>query len=492
MKRHSLLSLLLPWVLATGLYACASDKTSDPITSSQTHWLSKCDDSSDCDGDFQCVCGLCTASCKEEASCSELGTNSTCAPTDGASACGNAAPDNICVQHCKAGKCAAGLECVNDACLPMASTGDAGGPAPEPTTPSNTPPGVNCDAYPTCDVNTQCATGECYSFAECSSAICIDGNEACTLSCPNPDTCMTLDSYPAQLACEDKVPAIPNSKPDAPVGLVCSDYYACSLDLPCESGTCFSFDECGGAICVEQDTACSLTCPDPDNCALAKSIPPQITCEGRVAPKPGNPKQPEPTEPTDPNSSTDGGMPGPKGVDCSEHVACGVNSPACPEGQDCMSLGCNVAICIETDIACEESCPDPKQCALLESFPEQISCDGRVPAHGEANPGPDGGSVVTCGDSVCTTGGRCCDHCTGECSSLELVCPDDVDPNHSCDLDAGAGEVCGNTVCGANERCCNPCTNSCASIFTDIACPTDTGTPMCDENTAFACGDQTC
>lgn len=489
-----------PWrrwvfLVSLGLSAlgCSAESKSDPVTSSQTHWLKHCEKASDCSGDFSCSCGVCTSSCDDNASCSDLGSRAVCAPTDGVAACGNSAPSNICVQSCgEDDECGAKTMCVDGACVPLAEGEDAGGSEPPPP-----PPGVQCSDYVGCDVETRCADGlSCYSFAGCGGGICIDGEEACTLSCPEDADCVSLDSYPAQLSCEGIVPAIPGDPmtgEPAPEGLNCDEYCACNADTPCAEGDCIAFDECGGGICVPTDEACAATCPDQDDCAVAESYPLQIFCEGRVAPHAGAMLICDPD--VDPPTMSEDAGAGPAGVDCSAHPTCAADRP-CDTG-DCITIrGCAEPLCISTDLACEQTCGSD-DCMVLESYPLQLGCEGYVEGHGESQPpsAVDAGSdePVTCGDNVCAAGERCCNHCTGACTSLEFLCPDDADPNHSCD-DGGTPRVeCGDTTCAANERCCDSCAGTCAPLTAEIACPNDNDpAPMCDTADTFACGTEGC
>jgi hypothetical protein len=245
-------------LLALGLWAsaCSRDSTSEPVTSSQTHWLMHCDSSTDCGNGLTCECGVCTKSCDANPGCEGLGENAVCAATDDVTACGVKAPSNICVQGCgKNSECGSNATCDDGACVPLPdNTADAATSATPPT--PDAPPGVRCDDYATCDIDTMCTSGACYALPECSSGICIDSAEVCALSCPEDSECLTLDSYPGQVACEGRVPAIPGAT-DEPTGLDCSDYVACDIDTPCNDGDCFAFEECGGGICVDQDVACA-------------------------------------------------------------------------------------------------------------------------------------------------------------------------------------------------------------------------------------------
>jgi hypothetical protein len=189
---------------------------------------------------------------------------------------------------------------------------------------------------------------------------------------------------------------------------------------------------------------------------------------------------------------------GPSGVDCSMHVTCSVEQNSCAAGETCIAIrGCESPVCISTDQACAQTCPTVDDCALLESFPLQIACDGYATGYGpslirgDSDSGAPTGEV--CGDSVCPLGERCCDHCSGSCTSLENICPHDLDTDYECADGGPATEQCGNTMCAIGERCCDSCSNSCVTATAEIACPNDNDpNPVCDGQQTFACGETSC
>jgi hypothetical protein len=141
-------------------------------------------------------------------------------------------------------------------------------------------------------------------FSECGSAICIDFDVACDLSCPEPDTCVSLDSNPPQLDCAGRIapqgqpmPAPPNASdagmPSPPAtqdaggtpGIDCSAHPVCGIDgnyacaEPLE--TCLAAG-CATPVCIRESQACSESCPNPAECTILENVPGGLTCPGRV------------------------------------------------------------------------------------------------------------------------------------------------------------------------------------------------------------------
>jgi len=87
----------------------------------QTNWLRSCQVSADCDG-LQCVCGVCTLSCEDASTCSDLkGGACVSADAPGATAvCGGSPPvvPGLCLRECPAEGCGDGMSCVAGVCTP--------------------------------------------------------------------------------------------------------------------------------------------------------------------------------------------------------------------------------------------------------------------------------------------------------------------------------------------------------------------------------------
>jgi hypothetical protein len=65
----------------------------------ETHWLRQCSETSECGGALECLCGVCTATCSDDARCGEITVDARCvasASTAYASDCNAAAPARIC------------------------------------------------------------------------------------------------------------------------------------------------------------------------------------------------------------------------------------------------------------------------------------------------------------------------------------------------------------------------------------------------------------
>jgi hypothetical protein len=464
----NILSPSLRWAMALTLAftaACSTDTSNDDVASSQTHWLSACDSDADC-GDLSCSCGVCTRSCSDDSGCE---SGSSCIATSGIAACEAAAPAEVCLAECENDSdCGADGECADGVCAGAADsdTGDS-------SSGSDVPPGVMCGDYEACSLDTPCASGSCISLVGCDSAICISGEEACELSCPADSDCAILESYPEQIACEGRVPAIPGdtttsdvvteeptasdtsdeptsdgvteepttsdtsvgtsdeptsdvgpSEPTSmgtsddpvtgPEGVDCDEYPACSAeDSSACSGEawCIAAPGCPTAICISTAEWCESSCPEPDTCAIGESLPGSPSCDDVV---PG----------TSSPLGADAGA-APPGVDCGDYPVCDPQGEGCGEGVNCIALvGCELPSCIPSAEACELSCPDPETCAIGESYPEQLFCDGRVDAHGEQED-PTMAAGFACGEA------QSCDSATQYCDVFLPGMPDGT-PSYSC------------------------------------------------------------
>jgi len=108
--------------------ACGGEHTQ--TVGSETNWLGRCGDDSDC-RQGQCLCGVCTTECTTTETCE--GVTTTCVAEGSApyqSLCvetTTAPPTGICLESCSAGNpCAIGNHCIDGACVP-----DPKPPAPE-------------------------------------------------------------------------------------------------------------------------------------------------------------------------------------------------------------------------------------------------------------------------------------------------------------------------------------------------------------------------
>lgn len=119
-RRASAAAMLLGSGMLLGVFGTACGP-SEPTVGTQTNWLKKCQADSEC-GDLQCVCGTCTLTCDDDATCSDL-TDGSCVPAeDGAAvaACGGVRPAGagMCLRECPAEGCGPGSSCVAGVCTP--------------------------------------------------------------------------------------------------------------------------------------------------------------------------------------------------------------------------------------------------------------------------------------------------------------------------------------------------------------------------------------
>jgi hypothetical protein len=88
--------------------ACAQSRGAEAGTN--TNWLKRCTASADCNGNGDCLCGVCTLSCSGSSACAEVGSQTSCVPLSQAPRCATSASGS--------------------ACLPPDSEADAGLPLP--------------------------------------------------------------------------------------------------------------------------------------------------------------------------------------------------------------------------------------------------------------------------------------------------------------------------------------------------------------------------
>ena len=89
-----------PW-LALGLVLASCLDAREPAEElgGETHFMSECDEQ--CDGGLECVCGVCTRACEDDAECTELAEGASCMVVDeGARACVEAEGTSVPAQAC--------------------------------------------------------------------------------------------------------------------------------------------------------------------------------------------------------------------------------------------------------------------------------------------------------------------------------------------------------------------------------------------------------
>lgn len=94
MKRNIIASLI---ALSCGLALTSSCSSSTPSpTGTETNWLTSCDTDSDC-GAYACYCGVCSASCKEDADCEHEDVSGVCSLSSAVSGCDEGSPKRVCI-----------------------------------------------------------------------------------------------------------------------------------------------------------------------------------------------------------------------------------------------------------------------------------------------------------------------------------------------------------------------------------------------------------
>lgn len=105
--------------------ACAQTNELDP--DGQTHWMTRCDERSDC-GELECLCGVCTEACSASAACAATGGAAVCSSATESGAC-EADDVRVCLPACdRQADCdavAGGLVCAADSTCQRAAWIDA-------------------------------------------------------------------------------------------------------------------------------------------------------------------------------------------------------------------------------------------------------------------------------------------------------------------------------------------------------------------------------
>ena len=107
-------------LLTIGLGSCGkvADGGDEALFDSNTNWLSRCLDDSECNGSLRCYCGMCTKPCGQDNECNLLG-GAQCAQS-GEDVCGKqASAGGLCVLQCTGSSdCGAGFDCSAGQCVP--------------------------------------------------------------------------------------------------------------------------------------------------------------------------------------------------------------------------------------------------------------------------------------------------------------------------------------------------------------------------------------
>jgi hypothetical protein len=116
----------------------------------------------------------------------------------------------------------------------------------------------------------------------------------------------------------------------------------------------------------------------------------------------------------DPGSGAGGpGGVAPYALDCGAYERCpqseeGDPPVTCPSGTECVSYpGCITPICIAYDDACDAHCGLGIGCAILESYPVQLDCDGDGSVPGTDDPTCDDLQAELDAIQACTADDQC-------------------------------------------------------------------------------------
>jgi hypothetical protein len=183
----------------------------------------------------------------------------------------------------------------------------------------------------------------------------------------------------------------------------CDDYLACDVNTACETGECIQVPGCSSAVCVSSAVLCDEAC-GVQGCAVATSYPAQLSsCPDGTPIKGKGHGQDQPPSVGTGGGPSYAGMPAVAGsyaiggypsggygnapgyageggtgygngvVDCQAYARCNADVPCAAANFDCVSIpGCQMAVCAPVFPLCSSVCAG--ECAVLESYPLQLSC----------------------------------------------------------------------------------------------------------------------
>ncbi len=235
----------------------------------ETHWLQSCGSpgsgAAECGPNLDCVCGVCTAPCSDDSSCSNLNDDARCAvrnATPYASSCESRAPERLCVRS-------ADVSTANPAEEVRLRSADAGTPGEDGTEPTScvqTAKGcLACDDAMqslASDVREIVQSGE---FDVCSSdddCLVISG-WGCGRQCDLPVNGALGDTLISRL--EDLTRGYCNN-PDEWTE-TCGEMPVCYLGSLCRAGRCIATTE---QACYSRPLD---TCELDGDCVLATAFP---------------------------------------------------------------------------------------------------------------------------------------------------------------------------------------------------------------------------
>lgn len=162
---HRGLKVALATLQLTGLFFLASCGSETRIsTGGETHFLKSCSpEDNSCGGALECVCGVCTRLCDDEAACSEL-PGAACTTVTTEARCG-AKPTAHCDSECRRDSDCAGVSpfhvCNDGVCRTESPPGPPAPEAPDASAPIPTSePSFDAAPDPSTTVDPTCVRGE--------------------------------------------------------------------------------------------------------------------------------------------------------------------------------------------------------------------------------------------------------------------------------------------------------------------------------------------
>ena len=91
-------ALVTPAILLTGVATSCGGSSNANGHGGETHWLLRCSSEQECEGDFDCRCGVCTMTCSEQSDCNKF-SEAICSDSSSTAFSDECAADNeqICV-----------------------------------------------------------------------------------------------------------------------------------------------------------------------------------------------------------------------------------------------------------------------------------------------------------------------------------------------------------------------------------------------------------
>jgi hypothetical protein len=257
--------------------ACESPKGGGgPLTSSESHFLTNCNES--CGSGLECLCGVCTRACSNDASCATVFAGAECvdvASRPAASSCPSSAASAFCDEHCAADSdCAAlgaGFSCQAGFCRQVTLvSGDR----------------VELDQVCGLYVAETCrAKIDCYGWDYASYDACLAAQECDGFARLNQMLAAGEVSYDAKASadCVERLSADPCmfgpilfSVPTLPEALALCNALVGQLAA---GAACDDSTECAPGLACNLDSTCPSTCAVP---APTENLPQGAACVPEV------------------------------------------------------------------------------------------------------------------------------------------------------------------------------------------------------------------